>query len=533
MERRKDRRKAARLLLLSFAVLGLTARLGASDVEMPPGDRYPEIVAPKYPEARFPPIRYRQTISNFGDLWETTAPYASWGLGPPEWPFVLCTDMNGDGWPDYVCPIRVDYREPGMPQHWIARQRFHYGEEPRQVAVGDFDQDGWKDIAVSWVGIEILRSDRITRWPLHLPFSHLGRTVRYDSILATDANHDGHLDIVASRYERLEVDVFHGRGDGTFPDDPDYVLLPPDSTGYRTWRLRLEDLDGDGMLDLFYGDGGTGVLVAWRGEAGFDPPVRLLATVGRVEGAFDAGDVDLDGDLDVLTATREGALFLFRQEGRRRFAAGEVVRQLPEIGNDLRIQDLNADGNPEVVFLADPLPYFLILRGVGDGDYSRELLLRIPFTEDAFYFSVNHIQFCGLDIQFVRGDANQDGRVDLADAIRILRFLFGADGDFLSCPDAADANDDEWITVSDAVHVLLHLFVGGPAPPSPYPEPGWDWTNRDGSDVRMGGSAHEQLGCSPCWDIFAPPGQEDRCAFEVWSGSEHKLVTVHVPYPEG
>jgi len=42
--------------------------------------------------------------------------------------------------------------------------------------------------------------------------------------------------------------------------------------------------------------------------------------------------------------------------------------------------------------------------------------------------------------------------------------------------EACNANDDERLDISDAVYLLGFLFLGGPSPPPPYPEPGVDPT---------------------------------------------------------
>ena len=78
--------------------------------------------------------------------------------------------------------------------------------------------------------------------------------------------------------------------------------------------------------------------------------------------------------------------------------------------------------------------------------------------------------------EFIRADANDDGQVDLADAISILQVLFlGATSP--PCRDAADANDDGKVNIGDAVRILTHRFLGGPPPPLPYPSCGEDPTD--------------------------------------------------------
>jgi len=76
---------------------------------------------------------------------------------------------------------------------------------------------------------------------------------------------------------------------------------------------------------------------------------------------------------------------------------------------------------------------------------------------------------------FIRGDANGDDRVDIADAIFLLSYLF-QDGAEPTCMDAADANDAGGVNIADAIWILNFYFADGPSIPPPYPEPGDDPT---------------------------------------------------------
>ena len=67
---------------------------------------------------------------------------------------------------------------------------------------------------------------------------------------------------------------------------------------------------------------------------------------------------------------------------------------------------------------------------------------------------------------FVRGDVTMDRKRDISDPIRTLTFLFQGDK-YLPCEDAADANDDGKIDLSDAVYSLHSLFMSQ----EPFPEP--------------------------------------------------------------
>ena len=68
----------------------------------------------------------------------------------------------------------------------------------------------------------------------------------------------------------------------------------------------------------------------------------------------------------------------------------------------------------------------------------------------------------------------------------MLEYLF-LGGTRPSCDEAADANDDGNIDLTDAIYVLEYLFLGGAAPPPPGPPPGPCGDDPEGS---------VDLGCS-------------------------------------
>ena len=82
----------------------------------------------------------------------------------------------------------------------------------------------------------------------------------------------------------------------------------------------------------------------------------------------------------------------------------------------------------------------------------------------------------GLSL-FRRGDVNDDGQLNIADAIAVLSYLF-ADAPLPPCPDAADANDDGQLNIADAIATLSYLFAGGTMP-APSPGCGTDPTPSD------------------------------------------------------
>jgi hypothetical protein len=89
---------------------------------------------------------------------------------------------------------------------------------------------------------------------------------------------------------------------------------------------------------------------------------------------------------------------------------------------------------------------------------------------------------------FLRGDSNQDGKVNLADAVFTLGFLFSGT-DIPYCVDAMDADDNGELLITDPIFTLGVLFLGRHALPPPFPDPGMDPTD-DRLDCDNGAFAH-------------------------------------------
>ncbi len=81
-----------------------------------------------------------------------------------------------------------------------------------------------------------------------------------------------------------------------------------------------------------------------------------------------------------------------------------------------------------------------------------------------------------VDKNFKRGDANSDGRFDIADAVFTIRDLFYSDL-HLVCRKAADVNDDGRLDIADPIFIIDWQFRGsGKEPLAPYPNCGLDAT---------------------------------------------------------
>lgn len=121
------------------------------------------------------------------------------------------------------------------------------------------------------------------------------------------------------------------------------------------------------------------------------------------------------------------------------------------------------------------IPFSRLVRPCENGD---PLVPGSPWKDFGLYSKVRYYDsepcrywnLVEIEAPFLRGDSNDDGSVDIADAVLILLYLFQG---VLVPPNAAalDANADGEVNVSDAVYLLDYLFRGGDPPPAPFPRP--------------------------------------------------------------
>lgn len=105
-----------------------------------------------------------------------------------------------------------------------------------------------------------------------------------------------------------------------------------------------------------------------------------------------------------------------------------------------------------------PFPRFRFAESIGE----REINYKAPFSAACM---------------FLRGDANSDGAIDIADAVSILAQLFQGGGFTTPNLDALDVNDDGAINITDAINLLEYLFLGSERKPAaPFPDLGRDTT---------------------------------------------------------
>lgn len=242
------------------------------------------------------------------------------------------------------------------------------------LACGDVDGDGSLDILRSrfdsWLRTtDLLLSRRVAgAWQqsiLGSVPSTGGQIPRIDALLA-DLDGDGDADIVAvvtgeSTAASARIVYFRNDGGGAF-SLPANTPLP----GVREVQVAVGDVDGDGdrdvVLGLRDGSGQALPLALYLHDGAFGFQLAANALPATPASAPDLCDLDGDGDLDVVAVAGTGVVLAFANQAGT-FAGGPVAAGP---ARHVRGADLDGDGDGDVL-VQGPDGSVQLLRNTGSG----------------------------------------------------------------------------------------------------------------------------------------------------------------------
>jgi hypothetical protein len=93
-----------------------------------------------------------------------------------------------------------------------------------------------------------------------------------------------------------------------------------------------------------------------------------------------------------------------------------------------------------------------------------------------------------------RGDPDGTGRIDVADPVFLLSYLFRR-GQAPSCLESADVDNNGRLEVTDPIRLFQYLFLGAEPPPKPGPPGSPCGPEPDRWDAHLGLGCEEYSGC--------------------------------------
>jgi hypothetical protein len=374
---------------------------------------------------------------------------------------VQAADLDADGDLDLVSAnaggndLTIFYRvspEAREPSAWRPVRVPVPGGKPAWVTTADLDGDGRLDLTSANVDGDNLSvffragGGRFTAQPDET----LGDSTTLSgpvSVVAADLDGDGDLDLAAANQAGNDLAIFLQTSPRTFTlgsplGDAGSPLGPV--------SVRAGDLDGDGDLDLVSANqAGDNLTIFFQSDGGdFSPTASVIlgdAQTTPSPAAVKAADLDGDGDLDLAVASLlEERLTLFFQAGPGEFAPAEFTPRGGAGPVDIAVGDLDGDGDLD-----------LVAANRGERNLSTFLQTEpgtFVFSSDA---ALEHPPTRGLPNAVEAADLDGDGDLDLVAANSLFEnnltiFFQTSPGAFIHDPGGPLATADQTSDVAVA-----------------------------------------------------------------------------------
>jgi len=169
------------------------------------------------------------------------------------------------------------------------------------------------------------------------------------SVYATDIDGDGDMDVLSASWGDVNI-AWYENTDGLGSFGTEQIITTNADTAYSVYAT---DIDGDGDMDVLSASWGD-VNIAWYentdGLGSFGPQQIITTNAAGAESVF-AIDIDGDGDMDVLSASfgDDKIAWYENTDGQGSFGPQQIITTNALYADSVYATDLDGDGDMDVL----------------------------------------------------------------------------------------------------------------------------------------------------------------------------------------
>ncbi len=305
------------------------------------------------------------------------------------------------------------------------------------VTSGDFDRDGDNDIAIAWSQrLAWMQNDGQGGFALQPPYVVDTTSPLYASTIALsslDVDGDGDEDVVSMSSNEITNQAIGGRISVVLNEGRTHVFVQSLIAALGAFTP-VDDVNGDGRVDLAFGAGGVVVLVFNRGGGKFSAQEDYSAGTFRPRSIATA-DLDHDGDVDVAVAGQNRGASVLWNDGNGAFPI--AAEYLTGAGTwHLALGDIDRDEDVDLVVVDRSTSTLILFENSGHGRFLSPAML--PTAPGPSFVAI--------------ADLDGDGDDDLAvtsSASTLAVHRNAGDGTFGPSEPAGDSGGTESLAIAD------------------------------------------------------------------------------------
>ena len=222
---------------------------------------------------------------------------------------VVSADFNGDGKLDLASAnyssnnISILLNTGVGSINFSAATNYSVGLNPTSIVTADFNNDGFKDLAVTNFNINTVSILLGNGTGGFGTVTNFGTGTGPQMVIVGDFNSDTKQDLAVANYSSNDVSLLLGNGSGGFSASSGFAV------GLNPKALTIGDFNNDSRMDIITANSGTNTVsyLAGNGAGSFAVAVNISVTINAI--GVVSGDFDNNGKLDLAVVQQDPGYF--------------------------------------------------------------------------------------------------------------------------------------------------------------------------------------------------------------------------------